>query len=98
MISRSLLLADQGGAYPFFPSEGGLLKWGKDPGASFYWLTRGEPEEWPVVVDYRDEVWELHNMPTSRFLCEVLSGQLDTSIVYGPLFTQRPVQVSEVDG
>lgn len=38
-------------AYPFWPAPGGLVPFGgTDNGDDLFWLTRGKPAEWKVVV------------------------------------------------
>ncbi|MUL42686.1 hypothetical protein FZ103_16175 [Streptomonospora sp. PA3] len=97
MVEKFPFFAERGSAYPFHPERPGLLCWGEDGGASMYWLTDGDPEEWPVVVDYRDEIWEVHDMCAAQFLLEALTGELDSGIIHGELVTQTPIVVHEFE-
>ncbi|MDA2804397.1 hypothetical protein [Nocardiopsis suaedae] len=96
VVDAQGLFAGCGGLIPipFHPGRPGLVAWGEDlGGANIYWLTEGEPYEWPVVVDYRDDIWERHDMSACEFLVEAVTGRLDSNIIKGEYVAQRPVLV-----
>ena len=67
---------------PPWPEPGGLLPLGRsDNGNELYWLTRGRPADWGVVVFAgRSTDHELHLQPVTRFLALLLSGELETAM------------------
>jgi hypothetical protein len=68
--------------YPLYPEAGGLLPWGiTDNGDVLYWLTAGEPKEWPVVLNAaRDARTERHEGGMAAFLVRVLSADVVSGI------------------
>jgi hypothetical protein len=64
--------------FPTFPEPGGLLPLGGDSnGGDAYWLTEGEPDNWPLVlIPHGYEPIERHEMPLVDFLVLWLSGDL----------------------
>lgn len=95
VIDSSPFLKMRGGVLPFHPARPGVLRWGDDGGAHIYWLTEGDPDDWSVVVDYRDEAWEHHDMSTAEFLVKAITGNLETRLLNGPLVVQSPIDVAE---
>jgi hypothetical protein len=69
--------------HPLWFEPGGLLPWGgTDNGDTLYWLTRGHPDRWTVVVgEARGPVYEDHPLCASDFLVEFLSGRLKSAIL-----------------
>lgn len=65
--------------YPLWPSPGGLLAFGKtDFGDYLFWLTRGSPEDWPVVVWGRGlQEFEVFDRSLTDFLAGVATGEID---------------------
>jgi hypothetical protein len=63
-------------AYRIFPEPGGLLSWGSNQlGDVFWWLTEGEPEQWPVIMWARGPVRTFRfDGGMVEFLCAILSG------------------------
>ncbi len=60
--------------YPAWPPLGGLLPWAAtEYGAALCWLTRGEPDAWPVVYGHPHEEPEVLLPGT---MTEVLAGWL----------------------
>jgi|SRR4051794_18559356 hypothetical protein len=69
--------------YPVYPDAGGLLCWGNNVNREqCYWLTKGEPEEWRVVVGEEEDYSWLFNGNFSDFLLASCRGELDHSF-YG---------------
>lgn len=77
-MTREILLA--GGEeppYPIWPDPGGLVAFGRtDSRDELFWLTRGEPKDWPVVV------WDIGNEPElfecdmTDFLADLANGAI----------------------
>lgn len=69
--------------YPLWFEPGGLLPWGaSDNGDTLFWLTRGHPDQWTVVVnESRGPEFESFPLCTSDFLVEWLAGRLKSRIL-----------------
>jgi hypothetical protein len=65
--------------FPCFPEPGGLLPFAGDTnGGNLFWLTRGEPDDWTLVIfDWRGG-WDYQEYPLGlvRFLAEWISGRM----------------------
>ena len=62
--------------FPMWPSPGGLLPFGKtDLGDTLFWLTRGPPADWKVVVMGRDPP-ETFDCDMTDFLARVARGEV----------------------
>jgi hypothetical protein len=68
--------------YPLFPETGGILPWGlTDNGDVLYWLTKGEPGEWTVVVNAsREPRTEHYPYSMTEFLAKILGRQIVSAI------------------
>ncbi|ALC89081.1 hypothetical protein AM500_04190 [Bacillus sp. FJAT-18017] len=64
--------------YTVFPSEGGLLPWGlTDNGDELYWLTTGDPNDWPVVVyETRSADNYKYSLSVTEFLGKCLTREM----------------------
>jgi hypothetical protein len=64
--------------YPFWPTPGGLLACGKTGnGDSLFWLTRGSPDDWTIVVWGRgSEEFEAFDCDLTGFLAGVATGEI----------------------
>ncbi|MGO1056256.1 SMI1/KNR4 family protein [Crossiella sp. CA198] len=52
-IRATVQLVPESVPFPVFPDDGGILPWGYDvDGAYLFWKTRGDPDEWTIVVGY----------------------------------------------
>jgi hypothetical protein len=61
---------------PMWPNPGGLLPFGKtDLGDTLFWLTRGAPADWQVVVMGRDPP-ETFDCDMTDFLARVAKGEI----------------------
>jgi hypothetical protein len=78
-------------ALPPFPEPGGVLPLGRtDNGDELYWLTQGQPDQWPVVLlEARAALQELHPMPVTGLLAALAANQL-TSRVLPENLLRRP--------
>lgn len=62
--------------YPVYPQPGGVLQWGMtDNGDRCLWLTRGEPDEWTVIIE-RGMWWHFQGGLVD-FLVAILTRQVD---------------------
>jgi hypothetical protein len=69
--------------YPLFPEPGGLLPWGStDNGDSLFWLTTGNPDEWPVVVnESRGPSFEEFEESMTGFLARLINEEISSEII-----------------
>ncbi|MEU0035426.1 SMI1/KNR4 family protein [Streptomyces sp. NPDC006333] len=60
-----------------------LVTWGAASSADlFCWLTRGEPDNWPVLVfSHGDDTWIQHDFGTAEFLVRVLNAQPGVAVM-----------------
>jgi hypothetical protein len=82
-INRELK-ESEGDRFPFsiFPDSHGLLPWGKDQnGNGYYWLTKGKPNQWPVVVRAaRDPRWQQVAYSMTTFLAKALQREIKCEV------------------
>jgi len=76
--ARDVLLAsEEEPPYPIWPDPGGLVAFGgTDNGDELFWLTRGAPQDWPVVVWYEDSNVELFDCDMTDFLAGIVTGAI----------------------
>jgi len=75
---HAALLSDEELPYPLWPDPGGLIVFGKtDFGDYLFWLPRGAPADWSVVVWGRG-LWnfEVFDCDLSDFLAGVATGEI----------------------
>ncbi|MDB5434017.1 MAG: hypothetical protein JWR47_274 [Phenylobacterium sp.] len=77
LVSETFLYGDDV-SYPLWPAPGGLLSFGgTDNGDSLFWLTRGAPADWGVVVwDRADLDFELFDCGLTSFLAGLATGEI----------------------
>jgi hypothetical protein len=91
--------------YQAFPPTPGLILWADDDnGCMFFWLTEGDPDNWPVLVTPpRGYHWERFDLPVTSFLARAFSRQLtcvpwrDPVIFSGPRLVRFAQQRAEID-
>jgi hypothetical protein len=68
--------------YPLWFEPTGLLPWGcSDNGDGLYWLTRGHPDQWTVVIgEARGPKYEEFPLSMSEFLAGFVSGEITTTV------------------
>jgi hypothetical protein len=68
---------------PAFPEPGGVLPLGRtDNGDELYWVTQGQPDQWPVaLLESRAGRQEVHPMPVTRFLAALAANQLTSRVL-----------------
>ncbi|MCB1633866.1 MAG: SMI1/KNR4 family protein [Xanthomonadales bacterium] len=83
-LSALRVVSDHGEPIPYgtFPENGGLLPFGAtDNGDVLYWITRGRPADWKVVVnESRGPAWVEYSMGFSRLLGDLLRGHIQCPI------------------
>jgi hypothetical protein len=68
---------------PPFPEPGGVLPLGRsDTGNELYWVTEGQPDDWPVALfGSRSPRHEVHPGGIAAFLAALAAGELDTRLL-----------------
>lgn len=68
--------------YKSFPEREGILPFGMtDNGDVLFWLTKGDPNEWGVIVnEARSPAWEIFDLSMSRFLAGILQKKVICNI------------------
>jgi hypothetical protein len=67
--------------YNIYPESPGLFPWGEEVnGTSMFWLTKGNPDKWPIIVFAQGGKIERFDMSVSEFLSRLLNGELDSKI------------------
>ncbi|MFF2780871.1 SMI1/KNR4 family protein [Streptomyces sp. NPDC058052] len=68
--------------YPLHPAPGGLLVWGTTADADrLCWLTKGSPDDWPVVVWSSEDRYETHPLSASAFIEGWADGQVTSRLL-----------------
>ena len=75
---RSAFLEDEELAYPLWPDPGGLLAFGgTDNGDYLFWLARGAPDDWRIVVwDRGLQEFEAFDCSLTDFLAGLATGKI----------------------
>jgi hypothetical protein len=73
---RKDLSGDEVCPYPLYPEPGGLLPWGlTDNGDVLFWLTKGQPDGWLVVVNgTRSPEYDEYDESMTSFLTKLVAG------------------------
>jgi hypothetical protein len=68
---------------PAFPDPGGVFPLGRtDNGDELYWVTHGQPDQWPVVlVESRAALQEVYRMSVTGFLAALAANQLSSRVL-----------------
>jgi len=76
---------------PPFPDAGGVLPLGRtENGDELYWVTEGDPDDWPVaLLESRAALQELHRMPVTGFLAALAANELASRVLPADLL-RRP--------
>ena len=65
-----------------YPEEGGLLPWAvSDNGDELYWLTEGDPDQWPTVIVSRGVPHEEYRMPMGDFLAGLITRRIESNAI-----------------
>jgi len=89
------LAGDEEFPYAVFPSTSGLMLWADDDnGCMFFWLTEGDPDNWPVLVTpSRSCFWERFELPMTSFLSQAFSRRLICAPWNEPEFFSGPRRI-----
>ncbi|HTU17709.1 MAG TPA: SMI1/KNR4 family protein [Gemmataceae bacterium] len=64
--------------YDLYPERPGLLALGDDDNGRFiFWLTEGEPDEWPILVWPLERQFKRIDKSLNEFLYQLFSGTID---------------------
>ena len=78
---------------PVYPHAGGLLAFGTfENWEMFYWLTEGEPDEWPILInEQRGPEFNRYELPLSVFMVRLLRQELKTTVLadYSSIITSE---------
>lgn len=76
-------LGKEANPYPFFPEKSGLLPLGvTENGDVLYWLTRGEPASWPVLVNGSRRIeMEIHDTNLLGFLTGLINRKTKSAFI-----------------
>jgi hypothetical protein len=91
-VLLQLKMAGEKIPYPIFPEEGGVFPFAQtDNGDFIYWETKGDPDDWPVVVnEARGARWESFGLSMTDFLARILSRRLKCKIFPDDFPPRRP--------
>jgi hypothetical protein len=69
--------------FPVYPDEGGVYPWGStDNGDELYWVTNGEPDQWPtLIVASRGAAFELLRWSLTELLLRLLTSRHESRIL-----------------
>jgi hypothetical protein len=89
-------LGDEWVPYPLHPEKGGLLPFGNTVnGDLLFWLTRGSPSKWKVVVNAtRSPDYEEFNMSATTFIARVLRGDVRPEHFPEDLWPAKPTAIA----
>jgi hypothetical protein len=74
--------------HPPYPEPGGVLPMGQTTnGDHLFWITRGEPDEWPVLLSETGFAEEVHRCTATEFIVLALTGQLASHLLPGDITT-----------
>jgi len=71
---------------PLYPEPGGLLPWATtDNGDTLYFITKGEPDDWPILLkDARAPEFEVSFLPPALLVHHFVVGTLQSTILNPP--------------
>jgi hypothetical protein len=85
--------------FDIHPTRPGYLPLGGDVnGGWIAYVTRGEPERWPVATRHKDGAFELFEMPLTAFLTKVVTSVLRPGVFAGTGFPRDSRAVTFVPG
>ena len=75
--------------YDVFPDRPGLLPWGSDENGNYlHWLTEGEANAWPIIVESHEGELERFDMSMTTFLAKALTNEIRPKHIWRRPFTQ----------
>jgi len=73
--------------YSAYPENPGLLPWGADEnGNSLHWLTEGDANSWPVVIESHEGDFERYDITMTTFLALALTNNIRPTYIWGQPF------------
>lgn len=74
--------------YKLYPEKNGLLPFGyTDNGDELYWLTKGNAEQWHIVIyESRSPEFYYYSMGLAEFLCKMIKGEISCEIFESDIF------------
>ena len=75
-------------SHNLYPEDDGLLPFAyTDNGDELYWLTKGNPEQWHVVIyESRSPEFYYYSMGLAEFLCKMIKGEISCEIFESDIF------------
>ena len=73
--------------YPLYPEAGGIFPFGMDGnGNTFAWLTKGRPNQWPIVCFNSEDYSEITRHSLTEFIALLIANSLEInrSKFWGP--------------
>lgn len=68
--------------YPPFPDPGGVLPLGRAiGGVLLFWVTEGDPDEWPVLLSDPGAYEEVHHRTVTELLTLAFTGALESRLL-----------------
>ncbi len=75
--------------YKVFPDHPGLLPWGGDDnGHMLHWLTEGDADNWPVIIESHEGDLERYDLSMTTFLAKALTNEIRPKHIWGRPFTE----------
>lgn len=72
--------------YGIWPESPGLLPWASgDSRQNYFWLTKGPPDDWPVVTMYDVELFNEFELTATEFIQKLLCCEIDSAFLGEPL-------------
>lgn len=76
--------------YDVFPHQPGLFPWGRDEnGHTLLWLTQGEPDTWPVIVESHEGKFERFDTSMTTFLAKALTNEIRPEHIWTKPFSDE---------
>jgi hypothetical protein len=76
LVSERKSLLPEYEPYPILPTAGGLFPFAHDStGFEYYWLTKGDPGDWPLVIDTGTSSYLELDMSFTDFLLRLVKGE-----------------------
>ncbi len=80
-VNRSGDRDSDDGSYPLYPEPDGLFPWCfTRTGATLFWLQRGEPDTWPIVIDdwrFDEDRFQVYEETMTSLLAKIIAHDLE---------------------
>jgi hypothetical protein len=87
--------------HAFWPQVPGLVRWGTAEIESLWWLTEGEPDQWPtIVIRDTEQIFERVDMTATELLLGLIEGAAATRLISSPTgpgvtFSRSPLRAGD---